>query len=87
MEQDLLNEKKMETIKRKGLIKQLRTKMQAACKNTKTLPRELWDKFKVADDDGSGRLEVPAPALDLMLILRLSLSNIAEHVSFVTPRS
>ena len=37
---------------------QLRQKMQAACTNTKTLPRDLWDRFKVADDDGSGRLEV-----------------------------
>ena len=32
--------------------------MQTACKDTKTLPRDLWDKFKKADYDGSGRLEV-----------------------------
>lgn len=56
-ETELLAGKKAEQAKRRLLIKQLRQKMQAACTNTKTLPRDLWDKFKIADDDGSGRLE------------------------------
>lgn len=57
MEDELIAEKKAATAKRKLLTKLLRQKMQTACTNTKTLPRDLWDKFKTADGDGSGRLE------------------------------
>ena len=58
MEAELLAEKKASNVRRKSLIKQLRHKMQVACSNTKTLPTDLWQKFKVADNDGSGRVEV-----------------------------
>jgi hypothetical protein len=58
MEAELLAEKKSANVRRRSLIKQLRHKMQLACSNTKTLPTDLWQKFKVADNDGSGRVEV-----------------------------
>ena len=58
MEAELLAEKKASNVRRRALIKQLRHKMQLACSNTKTLPTDLWQKFKVADNDGSGRVEV-----------------------------
>jgi len=52
------------------VLSQLRCKMQSACKNTKTLPTDLWNKFKTADDDGSGRLEVtPLPLYFLLSLL------------------
>ena len=57
LEEEIRSEKKQVTAQRKLLTKLLRHKMQNACTNTKTLPRDLWDKFKTADDDGSGRLE------------------------------
>ena len=77
MEDDIASEvhakKKADAAKRKLLIKKMRIKMQAAMPNIKTLPRDLWDKFKIADGDGSGRLEVLAVPYPLLCYLFSSL--------------
>ena len=68
LEAELLAEKKASTMRRKLLIKQMRHKMQVACANTKTLPTDLWQKFKVADGDGSGRVEVSIAATSYFIL-------------------
>jgi len=68
VEAELLAEKKAANMQRKLLIKQMRHKMQVACANTKTLPTDLWQKFKVADEDGSGRVEVSIAAPSCLIL-------------------
>ena len=57
IQEELMAEKREQNSRRRLLLKQLRMKMQGAATDTRKLARELWDKFKIADDDGSGRLE------------------------------